>query len=92
MKDEDKINKKLLELKQALNVIEEIEERVSWASDFASFTSITRILDPVYDCASNAREKLQEELDDIEQQIENYNYKLEIFEEENPIEYERDNY
>jgi hypothetical protein len=59
--------KKLVELKQALNVAQEIEDRATWASDFASFRDITQSMDLMADAASMAKEQLEREIDYIEE-------------------------
>lgn len=92
MKNQNTIKKKFSELKQALKVIEKIEESISWACDFTSFSSIANALNPVYDAADKARDVLEEELEYLENQVDEYNFKLAEFEEENEINYERDNY
>jgi hypothetical protein len=81
----DAARAKLKELNQALNVIEEVEERVSWASDFASYVCINHALDPIYDTASQARDKIEEEIEYIENQIEEFEFKQLQFEKENAI-------
>jgi hypothetical protein len=81
----DKAQKKLTELKQALSVAREVEERAIWASDFASYTDITRSMDLIADAASMSIEQLEREIDYLQEQIEEYDFKLAEFEHENSI-------
>jgi hypothetical protein len=81
----DAARDKLIELNQALNVMEEVEERISWACDFASYTCINYALDPVYDAANEAKDKIEEEIEYIENQIEEFEFKQLQFEKENAI-------
>jgi hypothetical protein len=77
--------KKLVELKQALNVAQEIEDRATWASDFASFRDITQSMDLMADAASMAKEQLEREIDYIEEELNEFDFKLAEFEHENTI-------
>lgn len=77
---------KLKELKEALEVINKIEEQVSWACDFTSFACIARALEPVYEAVDEAKSNLNHELDFLELKIEEYNDKLADFEFDNRIE------
>jgi hypothetical protein len=81
----DKAQKKLTELKQALSVARDAEDRATWASDFASYTDITRSMELISDAASMAIEQLEHEIDYIQEQIEEYDFKLAEFEHENSI-------
>jgi len=80
-----KAQHKLTELKQALSVAREVEERAIWASDFASYTDITRSMDLMADAAGMAIEQLEHEIDYLQEQIEEYDFKLAEFEQENTI-------
>jgi uncharacterized protein YoxC len=81
--------KKLVELNQALNVVEDVDERVSWACDFASYPSLVEKLTSILDAVSYTREKLEEEIEYIEEQIEDFDCKLASFVQDNPIYVER---
>lgn len=78
-------NKKLKELNEALNVIEDIEDKVIWAQDFTSYPDITRALEPIHEGITSARSDIEHEIDFLEDQIHEYNDKLADFEFENAI-------
>ncbi len=77
--------KKLTELKQALAVAQEVEDRATWASDFASFTDITQSMDLIADAAVMAKDQLEYEIDYLEEQLKEFDFKLAEFEHENTI-------
>jgi hypothetical protein len=79
-------NKKIKELKQALEVCTKIEEQVSWACDFTNFKFICHTLEPICEAVDNARDDIEREIDYTEQQIEDYYFKRDMFENENAIE------
>lgn len=76
---------KLKELKEALNVIESVEDKVIWACDFTSYPDIAYMLNPIADVAGEVRDKIEDEIYHLEEQIEEYSYKLAEFEEDNTI-------
>lgn len=78
-------NKKLKELKEALSVVQKIEDQISWACDFTSYTIISNALEPVYEVVDSAKENIENEIFYLEDQLEEYNFKLAEFEEENKI-------
>lgn len=78
-------NKKLKELNEALNVIEDIEDKVIWAQDFASYPDITRALEPIHEGITSARNDIEHEIDFLEDQIHEYKEKLADFEFDNAI-------
>ena len=79
------VDKKMKELKEALEVIKKVEDQVSWAYDFTSFTCIREALEPMYNTVDEARADIENEIDILEYQIEEYNSKLADFEFENRI-------
>ena len=81
-----KAKKKVKELKEAIEVCKALEDKVSWACDFASFCVINNALEPIYESIDDAQDKLERELDYVENQIEDYFFKRDIFENENSIE------
>lgn len=81
----DDVKKKMKELKEALEVVQKIEDQVSWACDFTSFSCISQALEPIYEAIDNARTDLQHEQDMLEYQIEEYNWNKLQWEEENEI-------
>lgn len=81
----DKVNQKTKELKEALDVVQKIEDQVSWACDFTSFKDIERALEPIYEAIDSARTDLQHEMDYLEYQIEEYNIKKAEWEFDNQI-------
>jgi hypothetical protein len=82
---DEKVNLKLKELKEALQVIQSVEDKVTWACDFTTFPVISRALEPIAEIADEVREIIQDEINYIEDRIEDYEYKLAVFEQENRI-------
>jgi len=66
----EKIQHKLKQLNEALELVEEVSDRCAWADDFANYGSIREALDPVYSAAEHAREEIEEQINDIESWIE----------------------
>jgi hypothetical protein len=81
----DKANQKMKELKEALQVVQKIEDQVSWACDCTSFTCISEALEPLYEVVDTARQRLENELDYLDNEISDYEFKLAEFELENKI-------
>lgn len=77
--------KKLKELKEAYSLVEDLEDRVIWACDFTSFPAIAYLLNPIADTAGEIREKLESEISHLEDQLNEYQLKLEEFEFDNAI-------
>lgn len=82
---DEKVKQKLKELKEALQVIQSVEDKVIWACDFTSFPIISRALEPIAEVADEVREIIQDEIDYIKDRIEDYECKLAVFEQENRI-------
>ena len=80
------VDKKLKELNEALNVLEDIEDKVIWAQDFASYPDITQALEPIHGGITSARNDIEHEIDFLEDQVHEYNEKLAEFQFENAIE------
>lgn len=74
------------ELNEAIDVCKKIEDQISWACDFTSFTNINNILEPIYDAVDTAQEQLVCQLERINEQIEDHYLKLYQFDNENAIE------
>ena len=68
----EKAQHKLKQLREAYDLLEEISDRCAWADDFAHYETIREALDPVYTAAEHARDELDEEINILEEQIENY--------------------
>lgn len=66
----EKAEHKLKQLNEASSLLEEISDRISWADDFANYSSIREALDPVYTAAEQAKDEIDEEIMEIESQIE----------------------
>jgi hypothetical protein len=81
----DKVLKKLKELKEALDVVNSIENKATWACDFTSFPVISQMLEPIAEIADEVRDKIESEIDYIQEQLEDYEFKLAVFEQENRI-------
>lgn len=82
---DEKVQLKLKELKEALSVVENVEDKVIWACDFASFPIISHLLNPIADAASEVRDNLEDEISYLQDQIDDYEFKLAVFEKENTI-------
>jgi len=70
-----KIEHKLKQLSEALDVLEEVNGKVLWAADFAGYSIITDCMYDVLEITDNVSERLQEEKDSLELCLENYNEK-----------------
>lgn len=81
----DDVAKKLKELREAISVCNKVEDQVSWAVDFTSFTTISDALDPLYEAVGESKSSLQKEVDYIEDQLHDYKFKLGLFNSENKI-------
>ena len=77
---------KLKELKEAVSVCQKIEDQVSWACDFTTYRIISDALEPIYEAVDSAKDSINQEINYIEDRLEDYKYKLDIFEHENKIE------
>ena len=62
----EKIQHKLKQLNEALELVEEISDRCAWADDFANYGSIREALDPVYTAAERARDEIGDQIEEIE--------------------------
>ena len=76
---------KLKELNEALELVKNVEDRITWPCDFASYPDITHVLNPLGDVASDVREKLEDEVLCLEDQLHEYDLKLEEFKFDNTI-------
>lgn len=79
-------NKKLKELKQALELLDNIENKIIWAQDFTSYPDICQALEPIYGGIESARDKIDGKVYYLEEEISEYDFKLAEFEQENKIE------
>ena len=66
----EKIQHKLKQLYEALELVEEISDRCAWADDFANYRSIREVLDPVFSAAEYAVSEIEDQINEIECQIE----------------------
>ena len=82
----NQVDKKAKELHEALNVLQQVDDKISWAHDFASFSIIRDALEPVHDAAHAARELLERELDQLEEKVSEFNFKRLEFEIQHEIE------
>lgn len=65
----EKIQHKLKQLNEALELVEDISDRCAWADDFANYGSIREMLDPVYSAAEQARDEIDDKINEIESQL-----------------------
>lgn len=73
----EKAEHKLKQLNEALELVEEISDRCAWADDFANYGSIREALDPIYTAAEQARDEIDDQINEIESQIEEMKEKKE---------------
>lgn len=66
----EKIQHKLKQLNEALELVEEISDRCAWADDFSNYGSIREALDPIYSASEHARDEIDDQINEIESQIE----------------------
>ena len=66
----EKIQHKLKQLNEALELVEEISDRCMWADGFANYGSIREALDPIYTAAEHARDEIDNQIEEIESRIE----------------------
>lgn len=76
---------KLIQLQQALNVLEKVIDQCSWASDFTDYRDISEQMDSVLESVDTAKEQIQRYIDDLENQLEEFNEKHEEFLMENEV-------
>ena len=76
---------KLKQLKEALQVCETIAWKAQWAQDFANFTCIQEGMEQILEVVGEVEEGFRRELDYVDNQISDYEYKLADFEIENAI-------
>lgn len=88
MSNINEVADKLKELKEAIAVCQKIEDQVSWACDFTSYKTISNALDPIYEAVDAAKDSINIEIDYIEDKLDDYKLKLDLFEHENKIEVE----
>ncbi len=81
----EEAKKKLQQLQQALNVLDKVIDQCSWASDMTDYGVITGEMDSVCDAADTAKEQIQRYIDDLENQLEEFQEKHEEFLMENEV-------
>lgn len=77
---------KLKQLKEALQVCDTIAWKAQWAQDFARFTCIQESMERILEVVGEVEDDLKRELDYVDNQISDYEYKLVMFECENKFE------
>jgi len=81
----DEAEKKIKELNQALDLVNELEERLSWAQDFTNYTIIRNAMESPIQSIDEARDTIEQEIDALEYEMEQYHEKLDFFNLENKI-------
>lgn len=76
---------KLIQLKQALNVLDKVNDQCSWASDMTDHRDISEQMDSVLDAADSAKEQIESLISDLEYQMEEFDEKHEEFLIENEV-------
>lgn len=72
----DKSKHKLQQLNEAIDLIEDISNRIAWATDFCKYDSINEILNTVYQCVDAAQTELEDNLEELEEAIEQHDDQL----------------
>lgn len=68
----EKIEHKLKQLKEALNLVEDISDKCAWAQDFSEYGFITDAIDYIYTASERALEEIETEIQEIEERLEHY--------------------
>jgi hypothetical protein len=76
---------KLKQLKEALQVCDTMAWNAQWAQDFAKFTCIQEGMERILEVVGEVEDEFKRELDYVDQQVADYEYKLIDFEIENAI-------
>lgn len=76
---------KLIQLQQALNVLDKVNDQCSWASDMTDHRDISEQMDSVLDAVDSAKEQIESLISDLEYQIEEFQEKHEEFLIENEV-------
>ena len=91
MTNEEKAKDKIKQLKEAVNLLDDIGFRISWALDFSEFQSINDILYPLSYQISEAQDEMEELLETMEEKFEEYEYEKAMsqdqFEKESELQY-----
>jgi hypothetical protein len=77
--------KKLKELKEALQVCDTIAWKAQWAQDFTSFSCISEGMDRILEVVGEVEDELKREIDYVDYQVSDYELKLAMFDKENAI-------
>lgn len=85
----EKAKHKLKQLNEAISLLEEFTDRLAWADDFAAYESIREALDGPYTAAEHAKDELEETLNDLETQLEEFEEKKSVAQVEVEVEFER---
>lgn len=68
----EKAKEKRKQLDEAVNLLDDLGFRITWALDFSKFESINEILKPLSYQLDEAQTHLEELLEEIDEEIENY--------------------
>ena len=79
------VKNKLIQLQQAVNVMEKVIDQCSWASDMTDYRDISEQMDSVLDAADSAKEEFESIIDGLEFQLEEFKQKEEEFLFENEV-------
>jgi hypothetical protein len=85
----EKAQHKLKQLNEAISLLEEITDRLAWADDFAEYESIKDALDAPYSAGERAKDELEEQAMEIENQIQELEDKKGLAEAEVEQEFEQ---
>jgi len=71
----EKAEHKLKQLNEASGLLEELVDRLAWADDFACYQSIREALDPAYTAVDHAKEEIDDALQELECQLDEFKEK-----------------
>lgn len=79
------VKNKLIQLQQAVNVLEKVIDQCSWASDMTDYRDISEQMDSVLDAVDTAKGEIESIIDGLEFQLEEFKQKEEEFLIENEV-------
>ena len=76
---------KLIQLRQAVSVLDKILDKCSWAYDMTDYPDISEQMDSVLDATDRAKDGIESIINDLENQLEEFQEKHEDFLAENEV-------
>ena len=72
MTHEKKAERKIKQLSETIQLLEDVGSRLDWATDFAEFNSIVEQLSPINSLVYDTQTELEEELEQLEGELQAY--------------------